>query len=53
MFFMEYLLFLGNIDFLVNYFVPALNLYQRIEASSSGMVLYTPLSNPDDFTLAA
>lgn len=41
--------------FLVNYFVPALNLYQRVKASSSGVLLYTPLSSPEvsDFILVA
>lgn len=43
------------VDFLVNYFVPALNLYERVEASSSGVLLYKPLSSHEvsDFTLVA
>lgn len=41
--------------FLVNNFVPALNLYQRAKAGNSGVLLYSLLSSPEvnDFTLVA
>lgn len=49
-FFCQYLLFLDHVDFSVNCFAPALNLYLMIEASS-GVLLYTLLSSSKVFTL--
>lgn len=49
-FFCQYLLFLDHVDFSVNCFAPALNLYLTIEASS-GVLLYTLLSSREVFPL--